>query len=60
MKYFWEKLKKTLLDGGACTISQMRILDIVKMLFLPNLIHGFIELPIKIPQDISSYLQADS
>lgn len=30
------------------TISQIRILNIMKMWFLPGLIHGFIELPIKI------------
>jgi len=35
------------------TISQIRILNIVKMWFLPGLIHGFIELPIKIPLGIA-------
>lgn len=35
------------------TISQIRILNIMKKWFLPGLIHGFNELPIKIPLGIA-------
>lgn len=38
-----------------CAISQIRIHKTVKMLVVPNLIHGFIVLPIKIPLGISGY-----
>lgn len=42
------------------TISQIRILIIIKMLFSPNLIHGFIELPNQnSPEYICEEWQAD-
>lgn len=41
-KILLREIKEGLNKGRCIPISQIRILIIVKMLFIPNLIHGFI------------------
>lgn len=53
-KILLREIKEDLNKMEVYTISQIRILNILKKWFLPGLIHGFNELPIKIPLGIAA------